>query len=62
MGTMMPLPWPKNDIRPNLAEIYQHVTNYSRTMGTTWTGGKGMHIRHAPYFSLKGALHAGTEP
>jgi hypothetical protein len=54
---------PKNDIRPNLAEIYQHVSNYSRIMGTTtWMGGEQMQIRHAPYFTFDRTLHAGKEP
>jgi hypothetical protein len=52
---------PTNDIRPNLAEIYAKVSNYSRMMGKQWTGGERMQIRHAPCFTFEGTLHTGKE-
>ncbi|CAB9505970.1 expressed unknown protein [Seminavis robusta] len=58
----------ENDISSYLPLIYDKVSDLSQTMGSSWTGKSPflrsvprMVIKHAPYFSFKGSLHAGKE-
>lgn len=52
---------PEDDIRPDIPNIYQLVTNVSNHFGNQWLSDQRMHVRHAPYFSATGTLHAGKE-